>query len=88
MDAFQSLSVATTGVTVTPSSACTRFGIGCQATSAANVLVNIPGLHCGGEWFPVYKGGYQEFICLKSITKVNLKGDGGTATVDGGVTQR
>ena len=86
-------SVDSTGENIFDSSTdggkCTTFVVKVDSGSANGVLVNIPGLHKSGEFYPIGVGGKEYFrLDYNAINTVFAKGDGGTATVSWGVIAR
>lgn len=80
-----SVTVDTTGENVfNDSKGCQCIIISVPSTSTSNALINIPGLHDSGDFFPVVKGKDYEFCVRGSIgiKTVFAKGDGGNATVN------
>lgn len=68
---------------------CTSFMVHCLAGSSNAALVNVPGLHASGEFFPIPKGSEYTFTLNKlGIKTVNAKGDGGAASINYGVVDR
>jgi hypothetical protein len=51
--------------------------------------VNIPGFHKSGEWLGIPAGSSLEFIALPAgFADIRVKGEGGSAIIDYGVTER
>jgi len=68
---------------------CTTFLIRCLASSANDALVNIPGLHDAGEFFPIPPGQEYPFrLNHLGIREVFVKGDGGNADISGGIVAK
>lgn len=66
---------------------CSEFYVRC--TSATPVLINVPGLHAAGEYVQIVQNAEQRFTLGNlGIRKVSAKGNGGTATIDWGVTKK
>jgi len=74
-----------TGITA----GCTEFKVGVTSGSGFPALINIPGLHDAGEFFPLVAG---ESIIFRlnpiGIRKVTVKGDGGDADITFGVVTK
>lgn len=65
---------------------CAAFFVGVPNSSTNGVLVNIPGIHDTGDWFPLGVGDGMVFrMGFRGIRTVVVKGDGGAATVNYGV---
>ena len=65
---------------------CTVFLVHVLSTSSNGALVNIPGLHASGEFFPIPVGGEYAFRQgHQNIDSVTVKGDGGNADINYGV---
>lgn len=89
LSAFMGKTVSTQIDLLSKDEACEEVTIGVRSDSAVEALVHVPGLHRSGEYFPVFKGGVQSFRMRNcGIRSVLVKGNGGTATIDGGITAR
>ncbi len=63
---------------------CTTFKVVNQG--ATDMLVNIPGLHASGDWFPVAGGTGEYFAChSQDIRRVRAKTASGSTTAGGGI---
>ena len=62
---------------------CSEFVV---KTISGEALVNIPGLHAEGDWFPIPSGDSQTFKLLPyGIKSVRAKGNGGDAVLNFGI---
>ncbi len=73
---------------------CTEFQVAVKSSASFPVLVNIPGLHVLGEFFPIPIGISQTFKNSQQgevdsfIQTVEAKGDGGDTILDYGVISK
>lgn len=68
---------------------CKSFSVSVTSGSTSDGLVNIPGLHEAGEYFPIAKGKDYVFTHgVIGIKRVYAKGSGGAATFNFGVVAR
>lgn len=73
---------------------CVGFMVAVKGSSANPALVNIPGLHKSGEFFPIPIGisvtfeDHTQGDVAQQIQTVFVKGDGGDTLVDSGVVSR
>lgn len=84
-------SVDTTGFNIFDNNGgkCTTIVVSVDSGSSYGALVNIPGLHKSGEFFPIAAGSKEYFrLDYNGISTVFAKGNGGTATVSWGVIAR
>lgn len=78
--------VDTAGTTVyNESQGCTSFAVFVKEASSNPALVNIPGLHAAGEFFPLEIAQLMVFrLGSMGIKKAFVKGDGGDADINYG----
>ena len=68
---------------------CTKFKILVTAASVNPALVNVPGLHDAGEFFPIPIGKDATFrLNDLGIRKVFVKGSGGDVDIEFGVVSK
>jgi len=68
---------------------CSIFRVVCDSESGNNALVNIPGLHDAGEFFPLAPGELADFrLNHGGIRAAFVKGDGGDADIRFGIISR
>lgn len=73
---------------------CVGFMVAVKGSSANPALVNIPGLHKAGEFFPIPIGisvtfeKHTQGDATEQIQTVFAKGDGGDTLIDSGVVSK
>jgi hypothetical protein len=66
---------------------CSEFFVGVRSTSSYGLQIQVEGLHNSDEWLGMPAGSSLLFKLNKiGLKKITVKGDGGSAVIDYGIT--